>query len=254
MVLAGLSCQEARLVLSLSDSYFILFGMSATASDSSQYQPVDTNGLEDLFRAGTTNECQVPVPTNAELIEEPVVTCAEPEPVPVEEAALTLGVSLNALKKQLRKGAITGFKRQTKHGEKWFVDSTSLQNYGTLIQGFANQRRPVLTNAELVEEPVADNSAQVLMAANECQAQVPASAELIEEPVATCAEPEPVPVDKHLEVIQDLQRKIEVLTYRNGYLEAQLEAEREQVKLLTDSQHKLGWWTKFCSWFMGQRA
>lgn len=55
------------------------------------------------------------------------------------------------------------------------------------------------------------------------------------------------------QIMRELLAKVEALTYRNGYLEAQLEAERNQVKLLTDSQNKPSLWTKFASWFMGQR-
>ncbi len=49
-----------------------------------------------------------------------------------------------------------------------------------------------------------------------------------------------------------LKNLLQGATYRNGYLEAQLEAERNQVKLLTDGQHKKPWWHRFCSWFAGQ--
>jgi hypothetical protein len=51
----------------------------------------------------------------------------------------------------------------------------------------------------------------------------------------------------------EIKAQLEGATYRNGYLEAQLEAERQTVKLLTDSQHKPSWWAKFASWFMGHR-
>jgi hypothetical protein len=45
--------------------------------------------------------------------------------------------------------------------------------------------------------------------------------------------------------VDALLRKLEGATYRIGYLEALLETERQQVKLLTDSQHKDRWWTRF---------
>lgn len=53
-------------------------------------------------------------------------------------------------------------------------------------------------------------------------------------------------------LVTELMAKLEVLTYRNGYLEAQLENHREQIKLLTDSEHnKTGWWKRFCNWITG---
>lgn len=51
---------------------------------------------------------------------------------------------------------------------------------------------------------------------------------------------------------QELISKLEAVTYRNGYLEAQLSEKESQIKLLTDSQHNAGWWGRFCSWFVGR--
>lgn len=49
-----------------------------------------------------------------------------------------------------------------------------------------------------------------------------------------------------------LSAKLEAASHRNGYLEAQLVGKEEQIKLLTDSQHKTGWWSRFCFWFVGR--
>lgn len=59
-------------------------------------------------------------------------------------------------------------------------------------------------------------------------------------------------LDSHLELIKELQGKLEVLTYRNGYLESKLEDREQQIKLLTDSQHKPSRWAAFKKWFFGQ--
>lgn len=48
-----------------------------------------------------------------------------------------------------------------------------------------------------------------------------------------------------------LSAKLEAASHRNGYLEAQVESHKEQIRLLTDSQHKAGWWRRFCSWALG---
>jgi hypothetical protein len=60
-------------------------------------------------------------------------------------------------------------------------------------------------------------------------------------------------------LIRELQEKLDArdhhlqaANYRIGYLEAQLESERQQVKLLTDSQHKPSRWARFYSWFIGR--
>ena len=36
-------------------------------------------------------------------------------------------------------------------------------------------------------------------------------------------------------------------------LSSEIRERDNQVKLLTDSQHKPGWWVKFTSWFLGTR-
>jgi uncharacterized protein (DUF736 family) len=51
---------------------------------------------------------------------------------------------------------------------------------------------------------------------------------------------------------QELSNKLEAANYRIGYLEAQTDNHKEQIKLLTDSQHKTAGWRKFWSWFTGR--
>lgn len=59
--------------------------------------------------------------------------------------------------------------------------------------------------------------------------------------------------------IDELQSKLDArddelqgANYRLGYLAAQLESQKEQIKLLTDSQHNAGWWQRFKSWAQGR--
>lgn len=51
---------------------------------------------------------------------------------------------------------------------------------------------------------------------------------------------------------QQLKQQLQGATFRNGYLEAQLEGRDKEIKLLTDSQHKPAGWRKFWSWFTGR--
>ena len=69
-----------------------------------------------------------------------------------------------------------------------------------------------------------------------------------------------VNIQRLLEVIESersysrsLNERLEAANHRNGYLEAQAEGFQEQIKLLTDSQHKRGWWARFASWFVTGR-
>jgi len=60
-------------------------------------------------------------------------------------------------------------------------------------------------------------------------------------------------LDQFLDVIKTQAEKLEAANFRIGYLEAQTVSYKDQIKLLTDSQHKRGWWLRFCSWFIGER-
>lgn len=56
-----------------------------------------------------------------------------------------------------------------------------------------------------------------------------------------------------LDVITKQAEKLEAASMRIGYLEARTENYETQIKLLTDSQHKRGWWARFGAWFLGQK-
>lgn len=49
-------------------------------------------------------------------------------------------------------------------------------------------------------------------------------------------------------LVKELIEKLEVLTYRNGYLEAQLLERESQLKLVSDTSKK-GGWNRFWQWF-----
>ncbi len=69
-----------------------------------------------------------------------------------------------------------------------------------------------------------------------------------------------------LQLVRELQDRLDAAqeqlqgaSFRNGYLESQVEGlknelqgQRETIKLLTDSQHKPGWWARLSSWFLGK--
>ncbi|WP_217697627.1 hypothetical protein, partial [Klebsiella aerogenes] len=52
--------------------------------------------------------------------------------------------------------------------------------------------------------------------------------------------------------LKQAQTDLQGANWRNGYLESQVENHREQIKLLTDSQHKPKWWHRIRSWIAGQ--
>jgi hypothetical protein len=60
-------------------------------------------------------------------------------------------------------------------------------------------------------------------------------------------------VDLMAAEMKELKQQLQGASYRNGYLEAQLEGRDRDIKLLTDSRSKRGWWARFSSWFVTGR-
>ena len=57
-------------------------------------------------------------------------------------------------------------------------------------------------------------------------------------------------VERLLSIVQEQAHKLEAANYRLGYLEAQADSYKDQIRLLTDSQHKRTWW----QWFIGKKS
>ena len=132
------------------------------------------------------------------------------EGVPVDLAARQLGLSPKTVKDRLRKGTLAGFKVKDKFGERWLVSLGTTELVG-------------------VGSPSLVAPSDVLVAPTEQETTIL--------------------VEAYKEQIKHLQAKLEAATYRLGYLEHQVETQEDQLKLLTDSQHKPGRWAKFSSWF-----
>ena len=58
--------------------------------------------------------------------------------------------------------------------------------------------------------------------------------------------------DRLWQLLKEKDAKLEALTMRTGYLEALLAERETEIKLLTDSQHKSGWWRSTWGWFLGR--
>lgn len=50
---------------------------------------------------------------------------------------------------------------------------------------------------------------------------------------------------------QTLQKELQGAHWRNGYLESQMLEREKEIKLLTDSQRKVGMWRRICKWLAG---
>ncbi len=193
---------------------------------------VSVDGLDDVFAEvvqGTPEAIPegTPVITGAPHEAIPIQSTDIPQGIPVEEAARAFGTSTRAIIKRLQKGTLSGFKVPSKFGDKWLVASEAIPESVESKPKAIPEGTPVITGA---------------------------SPEAI--PVQSKDIPQGVPV----EIVQELLKKVEALTYRNGYLESQvaerdrqIESHENQIKLLTDSQHKRGWWARFVSWFVTGR-
>jgi len=57
---------------------------------------------------------------------------------------------------------------------------------------------------------------------------------------------------KLIGLLREKDRELQAASFRNGYLEAQLQAKDEQIKLLTDERHRGGRWERLKRWFTGR--
>lgn len=154
-------------------------------------------------------------------------------PISVEEAASLLKISTNAVCKRLRKGSLIGKKIQGKFKDEWVVEGAGLIEVLDLdFSQNHHQDGPEEATPETgsVQDRTKDSSSSVQ-----------------ESPNAT---------SMLVELVEKQAAKLEAAAGQIGYLQAQLESQTkalekrdEQIKLLTDSQHKSGWWARFCSWF-----
>ncbi len=189
--------------------------MTDTARNIDVIKPATTEGLDDLFEA---------VVAEGLAVAGPGVAGGQPEghPVTLSEAAEMLGITRRSALRLVQEGKVAG----AKDGQgQWLVKTASIQNR---LQ--AKNRSE--SHVQHVAVEVAEGHGQGWPGGH---------------------------TEGQVEIMRDLLSKIEALTYRNGYLESQLSererdiAEREQqIKLLTDSQHKPGWWARFKKWCAAQ--
>lgn len=57
--------------------------------------------------------------------------------------------------------------------------------------------------------------------------------------------------DRLLSIIESQAHQLKAAGDVIIYLRSQVDEKDTQLKLLTDSQHKQGWWARFSSWFTG---
>ena len=144
----------------------------------------------------------------------------------VEEAAKRLEISSNAVTKRLNKGKLAGRKVAGQFGEKWMVDPSGL---------------PQEIHVQIAEE-------QPSRAEEEPGNSQGTASPIQEEPSKQESIAEKS-FDLFGEVIRQQTEQIKLQNEMIKHLCAQVQDKDAAIKLLTDSQHKKGWWSRFCSWF-----
>jgi hypothetical protein len=159
----------------------------------------------------------------------------------LEESARLLNLHVDTIKKRLRKGTLKGFKVQEKFGEKWFVSSEELRGRAQVVTD-PTQAVPSPGPKAVADDPSPAESAQVVSVTVSDSEQIAPTLERL----VTSLERKDL-------VIESQAHQLKAAGDVIMYLRSQIEEKEAQLKLLTDSQHKRGWWTRFCSWFLGQK-
>jgi hypothetical protein len=187
--------------------------MTDTARNIEHLDPASTDGLADFFEPQTSTD---------QLSTDQGVATPD-HGLTIEHAAKVLCVSSRTVLRRLQKGTLAGFKVQGQFGLEWRVSSLTSSAQLSTSQGVATLDHGQTTYVQALTTPDQPNT------------------ELVEELRRQIAD-----LKNELEKkVSDAQREIQAASFRNGYLESQLETQRDQIKLLTDSKHKPGWWQRF---------
>ena len=163
---------------------------------------VTVDGLDNLFKADTGHV----MPVTSDDLSPPEITVDTTETWTLSETADQLNLSTRTVLRKLKTGALQGYKVIGSNGPEWRiypVDTPDMTN--NLVRTYT---QIVTTDDQGSPDSTPDTSMDTT----------------------------------DISLVRELMTKLEALTYRNGYLEAQLAAQDEQIKLLTDSQHKPTWW------------
>jgi len=186
-------------------------------------------GLEEFFDAELSADQEVP--GNSKGIAQALENFTGiAQWLTVEEAAKRLEISPNAVIKRLGKGKLAGRKVPGQFGEKWMVDPSGLPQE---VHVHLSEEQPAPT-------PEAPGNSQGTASTSKEQPS-------INDAIAK----------QSFEVLADvIRQQTEQIKLQNEmirHLSIQVQEKDGQLKLLTDSQHKVGWWARFSSWFMTGR-
>jgi hypothetical protein len=214
-----LANSQALLVRS---SELIIRLMTEPAQNYQKIQATSTEGMDQIFDVVAEVldvSMDVDGPGVAEVLD-------DGHQIPLIEAAKILNIARRSALRLIHEGKLDGAKDG--HGQ-WFVKASSL-----------NKR---ITAKSKSQSPVEQEDTRVDVGVDEDHDHQGWTG---------------VQSNGHDALLREVLGKLEALTYRNGYLESQLserekeiELQRNQIKLLTDSQHKTSLWARFKNWCLG---
>lgn len=149
----------------------------------------------------------------------------------LSEAADKFNVTERTIQRWIKEGKLTGRKVAGNHGPEWRVMGES--------SGDRAEDQPVITGVvENEEETEIDES-------------LPEQFELLKDSNVSIQRMATI-VEKLTEQLEEARKELQGASFRNGYLEAQIEAKDERIKLLTMTPAPVDpWWKRFGRWFIG---
>lgn len=193
-----------------------------------ELRPLETaaiEGLEDLFAPAIMDGQARPGHGQANTSHGQATPDHQSAALTIDEAAAILGVTSRTILRRLQKQSLSGFKIAGQFGPEWRVLLSNADSTPTQANTSHGQTTPDHIDFQIIP------SENELV--TELRRQIDALKAELESKVS------------------EAQREIQAASFRNGYLESQLENQRDQIKLLTDSQHKPGWWARFKKWCAG---
>lgn len=189
-----------------------------------------TEGLDDFFEAAES--------TVQDTVQDEITSVQDTvqREMTVLEAAELLNIDRRSVVRLLNWKKLSG--RKDARG-RWSIDRTSVLERSALQDTVPNDVQDIVSQNDC---DVLDVSASPSPDVQDSVLQVSTEQPGVWEPAT----------NQSATLIRELQTKLEGASFRIGYLEAQLEAERHQVKLLMDSQHNRGAWSRFWTWFIGK--
>ncbi len=197
--------------------------MSDTARDYQTVAPASTEGLEDLF---DVSDITVQDTVQVKTID---VQDTVRDEITVVEASRLLNVDRRSVVRLLNWNKLSG--RKDERG-KWLISRLSV------VERIHAQDIVQDTVHAEVQDGVQQNSTHVLDVSETKDLHVQDTVLQV--------------IKEQADQLKQAYTYLDAATARVLYMQQLLEQKDQEIKLLTDSQHKPGWWPRFKKWCAGQ--